>query len=253
MEITNIIGSTVSSIAGKVLLKVGAFLGSFSKSIITAGDSQSWTHYGFISRPNDADETGSAEAITWRQGNTVHSMATRDLRDHKAIGALSVGDSMLYATVDKEAFAGVICKGDNGQVTIYAPCEIGNDGKATGAHVICVDPAQNAISIVHKDSHSIILKNDGIILASGSGREIVRITNDAIQLCGDISLIGSVNVAGKLNVTDQTIMTTVSAGAVTATHLAGATNLTFAGGIASVDPSTHSGTCSAVAAVATLS
>ena len=214
MEIQNILTSSVSDIAKKILLKIGNFLGSLGESEASATDAQSWGTSGFLSRPRDADNDGCAEALTIRQGNTIHAIGTRDLRDAIALGNVNAGDSIQYAIVDKEAFCGFICKSATGQAMVYSPCDIEN-GVPSTAHVIALDPDTKAITICNSSGFAVILKEDAITLCASNGTQLINIGNDGIQICGTISLIGSVNVAGNL----------------TSTHIAGASILAGA-----VDP-----------------
>lgn len=220
MDIVNILSSTVSTVKKKILFSVGDYLGSLAASLINATGIQSWQQVGFVSRPRDANNEGCAESLTMRQGNTVHSIATRDLRDAKAYGILDAGDSMTYAIVDKEAFCGLICKSATGQVMIYAPTEIDGNGVAKGACVVCLDPMTGAISLINNKQFTIMIKGDSIVMASGNGSQVINLSNDGIQICGNISLLGSVNVGGKLNVAGDT-----TTAILTAAHIAGASVL----------------------------
>lgn len=203
MRLINIIGSLVEAGYGSVIAKVGSYFGDKETCDIVSESTEIWQNYGFASRPKPADSNGCCEGIVDRQGGQERIIATRDLRSTKALGDLSEGDSALYADVDKDSVATVVCKAD-GLVYLNAPVEIVN-GSTETAHVIFMDPAANVISIVHEAGHSIIMKDDMIQLKCGSS--IFQVTESGITIAGKITMVGSI-------VMDPT--STIVCGAITA-------------------------------------
>ena len=120
MDIIQIIKTAKSEIVNAILYCIGEYKGKLSDSVVNDTEGENWQHYGFASRPHDANDNGCAEGISVNDSGTNRIIADRDKRYGKVFGELDKGDAILYSGVkDKKACGCIKMQGKNGGMAIY--------------------------------------------------------------------------------------------------------------------------------------
>lgn len=160
---------------------------------------------GIVFRPRPpSDVEGSdgqtyrvgAEAMGARMGDRLTPFTWRDLRLNKVFPAPKEGTIALVGYGGAFlAFDDATDGSGNSVATLYVPYAK-SGGVATKCHVICLDPAQNALGIVHGDGAAISLSEDGITMRSPGGTSSFQLTDtDCAIGAQNISLMGVVSIA----------------------------------------------------------
>jgi hypothetical protein len=124
----------------------------------------SWQDYGFISRL-----PAGAEALVYRFGQSLYTIASRALAAATVFGKMKEGDVAIYSIGGN-----VIRVNADGSVTILAP-----DGKNN--MVFSMSPKRHAITLMTAGGRGIIISDDDGITIHGGDKEVTTYSQKAIQ------------------------------------------------------------------------
>lgn len=148
--------------------------------------------YGLLGRPLDPDEEGACKALTAREGDQDHAIATVDLRVLKKLPQPKKGGSVQFGA-----------DGGFGEFnpethtwTLYIPVDFDGEGKATKAHLLQIGKDTNGkrcITLLHADGPAISILEGGkrsVVIKNAASDAYVEVNDDGITLNGKTVIKG---------------------------------------------------------------
>lgn len=175
----DILRTTVSAATKRILAQTGSITGGNGPP--DRDNVEWWQHVGFASRPPKAQAGKKAcQAIVVRQGGTDFAIASQDPRGLELYGALSDGETCVFAPgEDGTGQARILLKKD-GSINLYT--RKGNTSGGTGM-LMQLDASGGAVRLLNDKGYGIIIDGDGVKITSGGAG--LTLTGS-----GDASLIG---------------------------------------------------------------
>jgi hypothetical protein len=143
--------------------------------------------YGFIGRPDDADDKGACNALTWFEGDKGHALFTYDARTGAVIPKPPKGSSAQYSKTG--AFA--LLDGETGDYTVYIP-----NADGSKAHMLWMSHQGDACVFAHADGMALRFDGGTACLKSDTGEASIVLKGKKIQLIGDVEIVGTAPVLG---------------------------------------------------------
>lgn len=161
---------------------ITAMLGDAVGEETSSANAEWWQHVGFASRPSKPTKgQPSAQVVTLTASDEDAVIASRDVRGQVIYGALSHGETCIYASGEDGASQGRVLLKTDGSINVYT--RAGNTSGGAGM-AIMVTPATNTISLVNGLGFGIIISEVGLKFTAG---------DSAISLNAD----GSIKITAK--------------------------------------------------------
>jgi hypothetical protein len=128
---------------------------------------------GFISRPNDPDANGAAQALYMNEGPTVRVVASRDNRWIANVGGLQPGDRAIVSNCQARLFL----KRENNGIAVYTT----NDTDNGSAMMVDVNGKAGTLTLINGKA-LVSISTDKIVLSAGGSA--VTIDSNGIQMFG---------------------------------------------------------------------
>lgn len=177
-DFVDILKSTLDNVTKTILLQTG----SVTEEVAHCDNVELWQQVGFASRPsNPVAKTSAAQGIAIRCGDRDRVIATRDTRGQAIYGALSDGETCIYAGGANGTAQGRILLKGNGNVALYTA-----QGNAAGGQSVTIQ--------VNATDGSIKLANQyGGLSIDSSGLKIAIAGGGGIQIdsSGNVAIIGN--------------------------------------------------------------
>jgi hypothetical protein len=148
--------------------------------------------YGLLGRPPDPDDKGACKALTAREGDQDHAIATVDLRVLKKLprpkkgGSVQFGADGGFGSFDPEEHTW----------TLYIPVEFDSAGTPTKAHLLQIGKDTNGkrcITLLHADGPAISIVEGGkksVVIKNAASNAYVEVNDDGIVLNGKVTIKG---------------------------------------------------------------
>ncbi len=157
-DVADILGSTVAR-TGEVRVDLGDALTGEGWD----RDCATWGIDGFISRPNDRDASGVAQALFLYDGNTRRVVGMRDHRFADKAGALEPGDRAIVSKGPARFFL----KNASDMLTLYTE----HQGTSMA---VAVDGSTGTIKLFNASGATVELRDGEIILAAGGTMLVIN-------------------------------------------------------------------------------
>lgn len=142
--------------------------------------------YGLLGRPPDPDEEGACKALTAREGDQDHAIATVDLRVLKKLprpkkgGSVQFGADGGFGSFDPEEHTW----------TLYIPVEFDSEGTPTKAHLLQIGKDTNGlrcVTLLHSDGQGLsMLSGDkqSAMLKNAASNVYLEVNDDGLTFNG---------------------------------------------------------------------
>jgi hypothetical protein len=220
-NIYDVLTSTKDADTGTIMYQ----LGNVTNSEVNSDGAESWSHFGFASRPSEVQPSAddAPQVISIARSDRDLVVAERDVRGQEIYGQLSAGETCLYAAgQDATGQARILLKQDGG-INLYSTQGNTSAGQGMG---IFINAQEDSITIMNSKGLGIRIDNTHGISIVGKGGNCISldttfVIGGDVQI-GNLDIGGSLSVAGQCGITGTTQFT----GAVTVagiTTLAGPT------------------------------
>lgn len=168
-----------------VLVQTGDVVGAASDGAASAeaDDAAWWQHVGLVSLPPKPEAgKAAAQAVVVKRGDRDVVIGSRDLRGQELAGALTYGETCLYAAgEDGKGQARALLK-KTGAIALYT--RKGNVETGAGMGIF-VDPDADQISIINSKGFGIVINADGVFVTAGASAGL------SLKASGEVSLVGT--------------------------------------------------------------
>ena len=169
VDLADILQSTAED--GEVRCKLGDSVTSEG----IAPDCVVWGTDGFVSRPNDPDENGAAQAFYINDGNELTILGTKDNRYADKVATLDPGDRAIVSNSAARFFL----KKEKDGLVLYT------ESKPNGGEAMIFDmDGENGEIFLGCAGSWIKLSNDEIQIGAAGGAAIVTIDKNGVQING---------------------------------------------------------------------
>jgi hypothetical protein len=148
--------------------------------------------YGLLGRPPDPDDKGACKALTAREGDQDHAIATVDLRVLKKLprpkkgGSVQFGSDGGFGSFDPEEHTW----------TLYIPVEFDSTGTPTKAHLYQIGKDTNGlrcVTLLHSDGQGLSMLSGGkrsAVLKNAASNVYIEVNDEGIVLNGKVTIKG---------------------------------------------------------------
>ena len=205
-------------------------LGNVTASEVISDGAETWSHFGFASRPSEAlpgsDDAPQVLAIARSDRDLV--VAERDVRGQQIYGNLKAGETCLYAAgKDAKAQARILLKADGG-INLYT--KQGNTDSGLGIAML-INAADDSITLTNSKGIGIRISDDGVQIIGKGGLAGITVS-DKVDISSasvsvpNLNVLGGLAVgAGGMQVGGPSILAVTTTGALTAAHITGTTTI----------------------------
>lgn len=168
---------------------------------IPAVGSASESVYGLpcvVFRPLDPTDDGATEVVCARASDSLPILGARDLRiDDAAATDIAKGTARFAGYRGANLSISIAASGDGSVVQLYVPFDRDGDGVPQKGHVITLDPAEEAVTIVAASGAALTLASDGsATIKNGDGDVFLSVSPDGVIMSGDLRVPNSNLVVG---------------------------------------------------------